>query len=75
MIFFNNIFNFNYISYSLKKSINSSIFRNSIISFSMINIDKVTMAQAGLKVKKSMGAQWTDECQDLFKQILTKCEN
>lgn len=41
----------------------------------MVNIDKVTMAQAGLKVKKSMGAQWTDECQDLFKQVLAKCES
>jgi ankyrin repeat protein len=36
------------------------------------NIEKAAFAQAGLKVKRSMGAQWTDEAQTLFKGILAK---
>ena len=36
------------------------------------NIEKAGFVQAGLKVKKSMGAQWTSEAQDLFKQVLAK---
>jgi ankyrin repeat protein len=36
------------------------------------NIEKASFVQAGLKVKKTMGAQWTDEAQSLFKQVLSK---
>jgi ankyrin repeat protein len=36
----------------------------------MENIDKAGFVQSGLKVKKSMGAQWTDDCQKLFLQVL-----
>jgi ankyrin repeat protein len=39
---------------------------------SLENIEKASFVQAGLKVKRSMGAQWTDEANDLFKAVLAK---
>lgn len=62
-------------SIAMVQMLSSKVTEDAIIALKKIkadttNVDKAEFVQSGLKVKRQMGAQWTDDAQNLFKEVL-----